>query len=125
MIDINEIAAMIRERNDDVLARAFTMQICGLLKENGIIPVATEYTKQGIDDITNASEYKLVCEYGVCFKELDTSEHDEQIRADERAKTTECFKLKIKECCAIAGTCDFEDLDIIAEQLKEQKGETK
>ena len=63
------------------------MQICMLLRNNGIIPIATEYTN--IDNITDANEYKLVHEYGVAFTELDTSKHDEQARADERAKIVE------------------------------------
>lgn len=33
-------------------------------------------------------------------------------------KALEDFENKIKECCAIAGSCDFEDMVAIKEQLK-------
>lgn len=82
MIDIQEITRKIIEEKENIIAKAFTVQIGELLKENGIVPVMTEYTKRDIDNITDASEYKLVTTVGVAFKELDTSEHDAKVRAD-------------------------------------------
>lgn len=82
MIDIQEITRKIIEEKENIIAKAFTVQIGELLKENGIVPVMTEYTKQDIDNITDASEYKMVTEFGVAFKELDTSKHDAQVKAD-------------------------------------------
>lgn len=52
------------------------------------------------------------------YSECPLEKHELAIRADERAKTIEEFKSKIKECCSIVGTCDFEDLDRISERLK-------
>lgn len=43
----------------------------------------------------------------------------EQGRVDERAKAIDEYNVKIKECCSVVGNCDFEDLDRIAERLKE------
>lgn len=33
------------------------------------------------------------------------------------------YNEKIKECCSVVGCCDFDDLDRIAEELKEQSNE--
>lgn len=40
---------------------------------------------------------------------------------DIKAEAFDEFKNEIKKCCSIVGNCDFDDLDRIAKQLKEQK----
>ena len=45
------------------------------------------------------------------------TEHDKKVRAD----AIEEYKNKIKENCHVFGNCDFEDLDYIANELKEYK----
>lgn len=44
-----------------------------------------------------------------------------QFKEDVRAYAIDEYNRKIKECCRIVGSCDFEDLDRIANELKEQE----
>ena len=55
--------------------------------------------------------------YQDCKTFEDLEEHDKQVRAD----AIEEYKNKIKENCHVFGNCDFEDLDFIANELKEKK----
>lgn len=56
------------------------------------------------------------CDYFVSVEEAYTNG-----KADGTAKAIDEYNAKIKECCNIVGSCDFEDLDKIAEQLKGAK----
>ena len=76
---IDDITEKIIETRNNDIAKAFTMHIGGLLLNNGIVPVMTEYTGNDVKNITDTNEYKLVMEYGIAFKELDCSKHDKEI----------------------------------------------
>ena len=76
---IDEITEKIIESKNNDIAKAFTMHIGSLLINNGIVPIMTEYTRDDVENITDTNEYKLVMEYGISFKELDCSKHDEEI----------------------------------------------
>lgn len=76
---IDEIRNKIMEEQNNIIAKAFTMQIGALLVNNGIIPIMKQYTKNDIDAITDADRYNLVMEFGVTFDELDTREHDKEV----------------------------------------------
>ena len=76
---IDDITEKIIETRNNDIAKAFTMHIGGLLLNNGIVPVMTEYTGNDVKNITDTNEYKLVMEYGVAFEELDCSKHDKEI----------------------------------------------
>ena len=78
-ITIDDITEKIIETRNNDIAKAFTMHIGGLLLNNGIVPVMTEYTGNDVKNITDTNEYKLVMEYGVAFEELDCSKHDKEI----------------------------------------------
>lgn len=86
MCDIERISKKIAEEKDNLVAKAFTAQIASLLLTNGIVPIMTEYRKQDLESITDTDRYKLVYELGVTFDRLDTTDHDKQVRADERAE---------------------------------------
>lgn len=123
MIDIQEITSKIIEEKENMVARAFTMRIGELLKENGIVPVMTEYTKQDIDNVTDPSEYKLVTEFGVAFSELDTSEHDKKVRSDAIDKFIDKF-IKINQFKQMnKGDC-ITAMYVLAEALKENNNDT-
>ena len=55
------------------------MHIGSLLINNGIVPIMKKYTRNDVKNITDTNEYKLVMEYGITFKELDCSKHDNEI----------------------------------------------
>lgn len=76
---IDEITEKIIESKNNDIAKAFTMHIGSLLINNGIVPIMTEYTGNDVKNITDANEYKLVMEYGISFKGLDCSKHDNEI----------------------------------------------
>ena len=76
---IDEITDKIIESRNNDIAKAFTMQIGSLLRNNGIVPVMTEYTGNDVKNITGINEYKFVLEYGVAFNELDCSKHDKGV----------------------------------------------
>ena len=126
MINVQEIAQKIIEEKDNLIAKAFTMQIGRLLMDNGIVPVMREYTKNDIDNITNPNEYKLVTEYGCYFNKLDTTEHDKKVRAkviDEFRYELELLPLDDRELIkyAIADEHSFNEyVDWVAEELKGQ-----
>lgn len=82
MYDIERISKKIAEEKDNLVAKAFTVQIASLLLTNGIVPIMTEYRKNDLETITDTDRYKLVYELGVTFDSLDTTEHDKQIRAE-------------------------------------------
>ena len=76
---IDDIADKIIESKNNDIAKSFTMHIGSLLINNGIVPIMTEYTGNDVKNITDTNEYKLVMEYGIAFKELDCSKHDNEI----------------------------------------------
>ena len=83
-MDINEITQDIIKKEDNELAKAFTMVVASLLLSKGIQPIMNksevEYSEN--DDL---NQYIIRREYNVTF-DIDTTKHDRQIRADERAK---------------------------------------
>ena len=79
MLTIEEITEKIIESKNNDIAKAFTMHICSLLFNNGIVPIMTEYTGNDVKNITSTDEYKFVMEYGIVFNELDCSKHDKEI----------------------------------------------
>lgn len=78
MSNINYIAKQIAEKDDAVICKAFTISIARLLKENGIIPIMTEHERM----LETEERFIIKSTHGVCFNELDTSEHDAKVRAD-------------------------------------------
>lgn len=52
--------------------------------------------------------------YDDCTSLEDLAEHDKKVRAE----AIDEYNAKIKECCNIIGSCDFEDLDKIARAVK-------
>lgn len=111
---IDEITDKIIESKNNDIAKAFTVHICSLLLNNGIVPVMTEYTGNDVKNITDADEYKLVMEYGVAFKELDCSKHDKEIYNN----AIDDFVESVKNLIADSSVIRFKDIDEIAEQLK-------
>lgn len=116
MIDIEEMTNKIIEEKNNIIARAFTFQIGKLLTNNGIVPIMKEYTQKDIDTITDTDRYEVVMKYGVSFDELDTTEHDKQVRAD----TIKEFVEKINEYCSMSDM-NRKMISQIAEKLKEHK----
>ena len=116
---IDEITEKIIERKNNDIAKAFTMHIGSLLINNGIVPIMTEYTRDDVKNITDTNEYKLVMEYGISFKELDCSKHDNEIykkAIDDFVKLVKKHDWNIRnrnENAFIYGA-----IDKIAEQLK-------
>lgn len=76
---IDEITKKIIEERENNIAKAFTMNITSLLRNNGIIPIITEYTFNDLNTIIDNDKYKIACKYGLCFEKLDTTEHDKEI----------------------------------------------
>lgn len=85
---IDEIAKDIQKKEDDKLARAFTLVIGSLLLSKGIQPIINKSSEvwNAKDDL---SKYIIRKEYNVTF-DLDTTEHDRQIR---EAAINECLSL--------------------------------
>ena len=116
---IDEITEKIIESKNNDIAKAFTMHIGSLLINNGIVPIMTEYTRNDVENITDTNEYKLVMEYGISFKELDCSKHDNEIykkAIDDFVKLVKKYDWNIRnrnENAFIYGA-----IDKIAEQLK-------
>lgn len=67
---IDEIVKDITDRQDNAIAMEFTKCIGELLRNNGVVPKMTEYTRNFETD--NNFETR----YGVSIDELDFSEHD-------------------------------------------------
>ena len=112
---IDEITDKIIESKNNDIAKAFTMQIGSLLRNNGIVPVMTEYTEKDVKNITGINEYKFVLEYGVSFNELDCSKHDREIYN----KALDDFARKLKSNYRFGYIACFDKIvDDIAEQLK-------
>lgn len=113
---------IIESKNNDI-AKAFTMHIGSLLINNGIVPIMTEYTRNDDENITDTNEYKLVMEYGISFKELDCSKHDNEIYK----KAIDDFVQKVKEHqYVLSDVINSKDygmftvgIEQIAEELKE------
>ena len=116
---IDEITEKIIESKNNDIAKAFTMHIGSLLINNDIVPIMTEYTRDDVKNITDTNEYKLVMEYGISFKELDCSKHDNEIykkAIDDFVKLVKKYDWSIRnrnENAFIYGA-----IDKIAEQLK-------
>ena len=99
------------------------MHIGSLLINNGIVPIMTEYTRNDDENITDTNEYKLVMEYGISFKELDCSKHDNEIYK----KAIDDFVQKVKEHqYVLSDVINSKDygmftvgIEQIAEELKE------
>lgn len=74
-ISLDEIAMKISEEEDNLIAKAFTMQIATLLRQNGIIPIMerTEETHK-IEHVK--SNYIFSKKFGFSFNELNCEEHD-------------------------------------------------
>ena len=116
---IDEITEKIIESKNNDIAKSFTMHIGSLLINNGIVPIMTEYKRNDVKNITDTNEYKLVMEYGISFKELDCSKHDNEIykkAIDDFVKLVKKYDWSIRnrnENAFIYGA-----IDKIAEQLK-------
>ena len=115
---IDDITEKIIETRNNDIAKAFTMHIGSLLRNNGIVPVMTEYTGNDVKNITDTNEYKLVMEYGVAFKELDCSKHDKEIY---NKALNDFVNVCEKQFTTMYGQryVDMRDIVNIAEQLKE------
>ena len=114
---IDEITDKIIESKNNDIAKAFTMHIGGLLLNNGIVPVMTEYTGNDVKNITDKNEYKLVMEYGIAFKELDCSKHDKEIYNKSLNNLVNACE---KQFTTMYGQryVDMRDIKNISEQLK-------
>lgn len=75
---INELADEILRKNDDALARAFTLCIGKLLVENGIIPIIRR-VEEPEQFKTDKNAYIIRKKYNVTFDGLDCTEHDKRI----------------------------------------------
>lgn len=118
MIDIQEITQKIMEEENNLIAKAFTFHIGSLLMNNGIIPVMTKYTFDDLDAITDTDKYKIVKKFGISFDELDTREHDKQVKDKAIDDFVElCLKHKSKDDYPIM-CFDEETIKKFAEQLK-------
>ena len=117
---IEEITEKIIESKNNDIAKAFTMHICSLLINNGIVPIMTEYTRDDVENITDTNEYKLVMEYGISFKELDCSKHDNEIYK----KAIDDFVHKVKEhqyvLSDVINSKDYGMFTVGIEQIAEQ-----
>ena len=114
---LDEITEEIIESKNNDIAKAFTMHIGSLLINNGIVPIMTEYTRDDVKNITDTNEYKLVMEYGISFKELDCSKHDNEIYNKALNDFVNACK---KQFTTMYGQryVDMRDIVNIAEQLK-------
>ena len=117
---IDEITEKIIESKNNDIAKAFTMHIGSLLINNGIVPIMTEYTRDDVENITDTNEYKLVMEYGISFKELDCSKHDNEIYK----KAIDDFVHKVKEhqyvLSDVINSKDYGMFTVGIEQIAEQ-----
>ena len=117
---IDEITDKIIESKNNDIAKAFTMHIGSLLINNGIVPIMTEYTRDDVENITDTNEYKLVMEYGISFKELDCSKHDNEIYK----KAIDDFVHKVKEhqyvLSDVINSKDYGMFTVGIEQIAEQ-----
>lgn len=77
---MNDIEREIAEKQDAEVCKAFTISITKLLRENGIVPIMTQ-TEQKFETQYDKSKVVLKKSFGVCFNELDTSEHDAKVMA--------------------------------------------
>jgi len=117
MIDIDTIIQKMNEEKDNIIAKAFTNQISGLLRENGIVPVMSEYMTQDFPELNStadSSTFTLVTEYGVAFNRLDTTEHDAQIRTET---INECINI-IKRTIRLQDNSTISSIIDSLEQLK-------
>ena len=117
---IDDIADKIIESKNNDIAKSFTMHIGSLLINNGIVPIMTEYTGNDVKNITDTNEYKLVMEYGIAFKELDCSKHDNEIYK----KAIDDFVHKVKEhqyvLSDVINSKDYGMFTVGIEQIAEQ-----
>ena len=117
---IDEITEKIIESKNNDIAKAFTMHIGSLLINNGIVPIMTEYTRDDVENITDTNEYNLVMEYGISFKELDCSKHDNEIYK----KAIDDFVHKVKEhqyvLSDVINSKDYGMFTVGIEQIAEQ-----
>ena len=116
---IEEITEKIIESKNNDIAKAFTLHICGLLLNNGIVPIMTEYTENDVENIEDTDEYKIVMEYGVAFKKLDCTEHDKKVYS----KAIDDFAGRLKTELLIGlnsriPSISLEDIYKIAEEMK-------
>lgn len=95
MMDIKRITDQIIEAKENMIARAFTIQITSLLIKNGIVPIMTEHREKDLESITDKNRYKIVYKFGVTFDELDTSKHDAKVKADAINDFQEWLKSQI------------------------------
>lgn len=51
------------------------------------------------------------------FDLIWTDEEKQEAEKEAYNKALEDFEMKIKECCSVIGSCDFEDMAKIKEQL--------
>lgn len=114
---LNEIANDILRQENNQLAQAFTMCIGSLLLSKGIQPVIEKSCEEwnANDDL---NKYIIRKEYNATF-DIDTTEHDKQIRADA---IEECIKL-VKDSIRSEDACTMGWIVSGLEQLKEQKNE--
>lgn len=90
--NIEKIAKTIAEEQDNEIAKQFTLNIARILKENGIqMWLSYKNIDNGIEEKDGCTVYKGT--FSVALDRIDTSEHDAKVRADERAKIKEMFKM--------------------------------
>lgn len=103
----NEIVNDILKKEDDQMARVFTMTISSLLISKGIQPIAIKSLDEWSIDDDDINKYVMRNRYKCTF-DIDTSKHDAKVRADA---INECCKLI--EYAVSAGECK----DILYELL--------
>lgn len=127
-MNIDELARDILKKEDDQLARAFTMVIGSLLTEKGIQPILnkSEVEWNENDDL---NKYIIRREYNVTF-DIDTTEHDAKVRAHAIDEFQEWLKTQIvgidnqsKEILVVNGDRWELAIDEYKNQLKEQKND--
>lgn len=97
---IEEIAKDISKREDEQLAKAFTMVIGSLLQSKGIQPIINKSIEEWNEN-DDLNKYIIRKEYNATF-DIDTTEHDKQVREDafkevERAMYHQCFEVNNDE----------------------------
>lgn len=116
---IDEIAKDILKKEDNQLAKAFTMTVGSLLISNGIQPIIIK-SLVSWDENDDLNKYIIRKEYNVTF-DIDTAEHDKKVREDAIDELVSWIKHEEAD----GKIHSLDDYDRIAKQLKEQNDDKR
>ena len=111
-MELEDIVKKINEEQDVFIAKRFTEEIAGLLRDNNILPIILyQYDEPEID----IKDYFYKVKYGIAF-ELDCSERDNEVYN----RAIDDFANEIKKAMDNRYLHDIypKDIDNIAELLK-------